>query len=297
MKKGVLLLVFACAALGAKACDVCGCSVGGPYFGVLPQYHRNVAGLRWYDSRFDTQHPYSHHDAPDFSQDRFRTLELWGRLYPMPRLQVLGALPLHFLQSEAAGDLTRSTGLGDATLLATYALVNDIRCGAWRHQWQLGGGLKLPTGRFQPSYTDDPGLQRGTGSWDWLAATTYTLRFKKFGLNADATYRLSGKSPDEYRYGNRLSAGARLFYWKEWKKGPALLPNAGVLYETAQKDHHEGELLDYTGGDCLMATAGLDIYLKGLTLGATLKLPVSQHLAEGYTQARERLVLHLAWMF
>ncbi|MCC7506596.1 MAG: hypothetical protein IT259_14930 [Saprospiraceae bacterium] len=297
MKNLFLLLVFLFFQAHTFACDVCGCSVGGPYFGVLPQYHRNVIGLRGYDSRFDIEHPYTHHGEPGFSNDRFRSLELWGRFNPFARVQVLAAVPFHFLESQA-GDVTeRSTGFGDVSLLATYAVVNNIRCGAWRHQLQLGGGAKLPTGRFNPAYTDEPGLQRGTGGWDALLSGIYTLRFRQVGLNTDATFRYTGKSPDHYQFGNRFSAGARLFYWKEWNKGLAILPNGGVLYERSEKDYHQGELLDYTGGDCLLATAGLDVYFQGITLGATVKAPVSQHLAGGYTRAHERFVVNLAWMF
>lgn len=297
MKNIIFLLVFWAFAADVFACDVCGCSVGGPYFGILPQYHRNVVGLRWYDSRIDSEHPFVHQGESGFTSDRFRSLELWGRVNPLPRVQVLATMPYHFLESTSGEVSTRSSGPGDATLLATYALVNDVRCGNWRHQWQLGGGVKFPTGRFRSAYTDEPGLQRGTGSWDWLATTIYTLRFRQLGLNTDATYRYMGKSPSYYRYGNRFTSGVRLFYWKEWKNGPTLLPNAGVLYETAGKDVHLGDVLDYTGGDCLLATAGMDIYFKGITVGATVKIPVYEHLAEGYSDAGGRLVVHAAWLF
>ena len=47
----------------------------------------------------------------------------------------------------------------------------------------------------------------------------------------------------------------------------------------------------------LLATAGMDIYFKGITVGATVKIPVYEHLAEGYSDAGGRLVVHAAWLF
>lgn len=293
MKSLLSLLVLVSLPLLSRACDVCGCSVGGPYFGILPQHHRYVLGLRGYASRFDNTHP----DEVFITHDRFRSLELWGRAYPLPRLQLLGTLPYHFLESQENEQVERADGIGDATVLATYSLIHDVRCGAWRHQWQLGGGVKAPTGKYYRDRTDQPGLQLGTGTWDLLASSTYTIRHNRWGANADATYRFNGEAANGYRFGNRLTTGARLFYWKEWKSGVALLPNAGLLWEQAEKDHHGRQLLPYTGGNCLLATLGVDLYFNHLTIGATLKTPLSQRLAEGYAQSGERVVVNLAWMF
>lgn len=85
MKNIIFLLVFWAFAADVFACDVCGCSVGGPYFGILPQYHRNVVGLRWYDSRIDSEHPFVHQGESGFTSDRFRSLE--RRVNPLPRVQ------------------------------------------------------------------------------------------------------------------------------------------------------------------------------------------------------------------
>lgn len=297
MKKLLLLCLLSAAATIASACDVCGCSVGGPYFGILPQYHRHAAGLRWYDSRMETRHPESHHSATGVARDRFRSLELWGRWRPVARVQVLAAMPWHFLESNEDGQVSRENGPGDATLLATYALIDNVQCGAWRHQWQAGGGVKLPTGRFDAARSDRPTLQRGSGSWDWLATSIYTLRYRRLGLNTDVTYRRSGENEAGYRYGDRLSAGARLFFWQEWGGGFAVLPNAGVLVETAGKDSDRGEVAQYTGGDCLLATFGADFYRKNISLGATVQLPAAQNLAEGQVKAQPRVVVNLAWLF
>lgn len=297
MKKFLFLGLLCCAVSIARACDVCGCSVGGPYFGILPQYHRHAAGLRWYDSRLETRHPESHHGEASLAREHFRSLELWGRWRPLARVQVLVALPWHFLESSAGGQVDRENGLGDATLLATYTLIDNARCGAWRHQWQVGGGVKLPTGQYDPALADQPTLQRGSGSWDWLATSIYTLRYGRLGLNADVTYRLAGENTAGYRYGDRLNAGARLFFWQEWKSGFAVLPNAGVLLETAGKDADRGELAPLTGGECLMATVGADFYKKTFSLGATLQVPAAQNLAGGQVEAKARVVASLAWLF
>ncbi|MBP8240682.1 MAG: hypothetical protein KAX50_12000 [Saprospiraceae bacterium] len=39
------------------ACDVCGCAVGGNYLGILPQFRRHFAGVRFQYRTFDSEHP------------------------------------------------------------------------------------------------------------------------------------------------------------------------------------------------------------------------------------------------
>ncbi|MEO0333200.1 MAG: hypothetical protein AAF223_16195, partial [Bacteroidota bacterium] len=39
----------------SHACDVCGCSLGSNYFGILPQFDKHFVGVRWHHSSFFAQ--------------------------------------------------------------------------------------------------------------------------------------------------------------------------------------------------------------------------------------------------
>jgi hypothetical protein len=58
------------------------------------------------------------------------------------------------------------------------------------HTWQVGGGVKLPTGKYNTNNNGsvNPSFQLGTGSWDYLLATEYIVRRKQFGLNTMLNY-------------------------------------------------------------------------------------------------------------
>ena len=176
-----------------------------------------------------------------------------------------------------------------------YLALDRSTDAGWRQQLQAGGGVKFPTGYYNRRI-DHPTLQTGTGSWDALLNAIYTLRYNRFGLNTDAMFRLSGENASGYKAGNRFSGGLRFFYWKDWKN-LTLLPNAGIVYETAGKDSDHGARLDLTGGQCTLAALGTDVYWKNWSVGLTWKAPLAQDLAEGRVQARDRWVLNLSRNF
>ncbi|MDX1912152.1 MAG: hypothetical protein SFV22_11725 [Saprospiraceae bacterium] len=79
----------------ASACDVCGCSIGGNYFGILPQFHRNFAGFRWAQQSFRSAHlPADARHGRFDSEEHFQTADLLapfaGAQFPYPFYQDLG---------------------------------------------------------------------------------------------------------------------------------------------------------------------------------------------------------------
>ncbi len=87
-----LFLTVALLAFGsvASACDVCGCSIGGNYFGILPQFHRHFVGIRHSEQSFRSAHSLNAARSGNFDSDEdFRTVDVLGRFYPIRRLQML----------------------------------------------------------------------------------------------------------------------------------------------------------------------------------------------------------------
>ena len=303
MKKYVISGLLAFLSLPLLACDLCGCSNGGSFFGILPQGHRGFLGIRYRYNTFN-----SHLGSLNLSsREQFRTAELWGRFYPARRVQVMAFVPYQFSQQTLlkTGQITPLQGLSDATVLAHYNLINtfmdDSIVHTINHNLLVGGGVKLPTGRFrydENSLLDvaNPNFQLGTGSTDWIGNLIYTARYKNWGMNADMSYRMTTTNPNGYRFGNRLNSSASLFYLTSLGSR-SIMPNAGVFVEQAGHDIRDGVMNKQTGGYAAYLNLGTEVYLDKLSLGVSYRRPVSQYLSEGELQANAQLTTHVTFLF
>lgn len=290
-------------ALSASACEVCGCANAGSYFGIMPQVGRSFVGVRYRTASFD-----SHLSNPMLqTREQFQSVELWGRFYPLKRIQLMAFVPYFFNhQTEVKTGVNRRLNtLGDASVVANYNLFNTFWDSTYhgniQHSLLVGGGVKLPTGRYEydiAGLTDvaNPNFQPGTGSTDWFVTALYSMRFGAWGWNTDLTYRYNGLNPNRYRFGNRVTANTLLFYNKELQK-LTLMPHAGFYTEIAEKDFNRKERVERTGGYISTANVGLDVFLQRFTVGATYQQPIAQNLAVGEIRASARLTTHITFMF
>lgn len=283
------------AMLPALACDVCGCAVGGNYFGILPQFRRHFVGVRYQYRSFQSEHPALFgHEAGAPSQEYFHTVEVWGRWTLRRNLQVFGFLPYnHYLRQENGQTLPASS-FGDASLIANWVVFNtgDSAKLNWKHALQLGGGIKVPTGNSYKTASDGTRLphsmQPGTGSWDFPLHIVYVARYKRHGMAAEVNYRAQTRNAEGYHFGNRLGASMRVFHWRQVRRN-AFLPSAGLIWEHATADRSYGSPQDLTGGHSLWATAGVDVFLSRVSLALLYQHPLSHHLGSGYIEPRPRV--------
>lgn len=285
-------------ALPGMACDICGCGNGSSFFGILPQSHRGFVGLRYGYKSYS-----SHLSSVNLrSEETFQKAELWGRFYPVRKLQVLAFVP-YFVNRQTllkTGDQTTLSGLGDASVLVNYNLLNTLMDSTTHqidHSLLLGGGVKLPTGRYRYdplSETDvaNANFQLGTGSVDVMLNAVYTVRYRQWGINTDATYKLNGTNSNRYQFGNRTMVNTSLLYFGRIG-GVTLVPNAGVTYENARRDREQGVINTRTGGYTTFATAGAESYFGNVSMGLNYQKPVVQNLSNGELRANSRLNFHV----
>lgn len=301
MKK-ILLLAAACwlSWQSALACDVCGCSIGGQYIGILPQFYSHMAGLRYQYRSFVTNHPASllENHGPERSEEYFHTTELWGRAQLSKRWQAFFFAPYHVFRQTGFG--TKVAAIGDLQLTANYVLLNTAdSANAVKQTLLVGGGIKIPTGRYQQLQDNErlnPNLQAGTGSWDFQLNASYTLRYGKVGFNSEATLRFNTVNANDYRFGNRVNAAAKVFYWQQGRR-LGWLPYAGLAAELAALDTDAGERLSLTGGQLWLGEAGLDLYYQRFSIGAAMQIPVFQDLADGLVDSGNRFSARLSVFF
>jgi len=296
MRKLIFSAAVCCAINAAVSCT-CGSFAGGSYYGIMPQYHKNVAGLRWFHRSFESV-PID--ESERTSSEIFNTVEAWGRFYPVKRIQLLAFIPFNFNATDD-GSKQSVSGFGDISLSANYTVVNtsDSCERKWRHLLLAGAGIKLPAGRYKVKDDNgdiNPYLQPGTGSVDFTFYSVYSIRFKKFGMQADAEYRSNTKNKQGYKFGNTFTGSAKLFYWQAAGK-LIFLPNAGISFLSAMKDDEFGFELSNTGGNELLATFGLDVYFRRFMTGFTYKHPAYQNLAEGTVSTRNKWLANVAYLF
>jgi outer membrane putative beta-barrel porin/alpha-amylase len=182
-------------------------------------------------------------------------------------------------------------GFGDILTSVQYAVL--------RSSSQLltaRAGLKLPTGEFRlisgfDQTINDPTLQPGTGSWDFVTGADYT-RFNLLGLDwtASASYQANTTNDLQYRFGDdaigSISASRTL---------------AGRLGGSLQvKGWHKGRstFLDRpvpsTGATIVYLTPGLRFAAPAaMSAYAFLQVPVYRYVNEA--QLTPRLAFFVGW--
>jgi hypothetical protein len=290
----IAVALLACVPV-ASACDVCGCSVGGNYLGILPQFRRHFVGFRWSEQSFQSAHSQSAAEAGRYdSEESFRTMDLFGRFYPTRRIQLFAAVPYHDFRRWEKNALTHTQGIGDVSVMAGYILLDtgDSLRRKWRHSLTLNGGVKLPTGNYKMTDAEGeplhPNLQPGSGTTDFLLSVMYTLRRGDWSFTADALGRLNTTNRENnYRFGNRVTGSVKAYYWIDAGRF-TLLPNAGVFADAAQDNEGDSDFTEGTGGAIAYATFGLDTYFGHFSLGFNFQQPVWQNLGGGKVQSQGR---------
>lgn len=283
------------------SCDLCGCSNSNSFFGLMPASNRGFLGVRYRTTSFDS-HIGSSYLA---SHELFQSTELWGRFYPVKNIQVLGFLPYNMHSQQTSTQKFHITGLGDPSFLIQYNLINTLLDTTYRelnHNLLVGGGLKLPLGQFRydaanPSEVANANFQLGTGSFDYTIQSTYGIRYQAWGMNIDGQVKLSGTNSEEYKFGDRISGAATLFY--AYGKGHriTLMPYINMYAEYSSHDKSQGLINTRTGGSMSLAGLGIECTSRQLMFGTTIQTPIIQQLSGGEIKANNRISAHFTILF
>ena len=305
MKRKISLLVaFTVFSISLFACDICGCGAGTNYLGVLPQFNRNLAGLRFQYSNF--LHPSSNVNTNDATsqvlEDRFYRTEAWLRYYPADRWQLFATVPYSINERLETQRTTEISGIGDINLNLNYTLVDfgDSIKTDWKNLLLIGGGTSLPTGKYQQR--DETKLmlpaafQVGTGIYTFNLHLIHTLRYRTWGLNTNLRYTFKGENELSYDYGNQFTGAMALFYWGETKKF-AYLPSIGIAVDDFEQDYQYDVLKEYTGGTVASLTAGLDLYLGRFLVNMFAQLPFHKDIPLAQPSTQTNLGVGVAYFF
>lgn len=296
-----LSFIFLFVAHVTLACDICGCANSGSYFGLLPQSHKSLVGVRYQRLNFVT-----HPDSKVLrTEENFNVSEIYGRFFPFKRVQVMAFIPYRIDRQVTSGNVKKQNGLGDVTVLANYNVLNTLmdkdNSGSFTHTLLVGGGIKVPTGKFKfdennPLQVANANFQLGTGSTDFILNAFYTVNKGDWGLATNVSRKFNTTNSQDYKFGNQLFGTVDLY--RSFRIGSiSLTPSLGIYAEKADHGTQHGKVLDLTGGSLLNGTAGLTLFSNRWTAGVNVQKPLAQNSSSGHVVTKERVLIQLGFLF
>lgn len=306
--KRIILIFIVSITIGIPviACDVCGSGTGTSYMGLLPEFKKRFIGLRYQHSSLLNHLGAGGNPTYLTATERFNSAELWGAINIGKKIRVSAFIPYHFISRENHEGKSATNGIGDITAVGFYQVLNKQKERSkttWTHSLWLGGGVKLPTGKYNP---EDKNIQQagvntfqlGTGSTDLSLHAMYDVSVNKVGLNVNAGYKINTANKYEYRYGNKLTINSLFYYKVNQGKAISITPNAGILLETASKDWKTKDIQVWeTGGYSINGTIGTELNFGRFSVGANFQVPLAQKLGEGKVEAKNRGMAHISFSF
>lgn len=311
-KIGYFLAILSLTMMGpiAMACDICGCGVGSYYLGILPDFNKRFAGLRYQHKLLTTHLGPTGNRTPITSDETYESLELWGAWNFGSRWRVMAIVPYNFNTRNipGAGEVGYKDGIGDVAIMGSYKVFEQVATtGSSKllvHSLWAGLGIKTPTGRYDNSERSDAAqdspnnFQLGTASTDFMLNLAYDIRLMDLGLNANLSYKINTENKYEYRYGNKFTANTLVYYKFNIQNKVRIAPNVGVMYETQTKDVVFNRYdVAQSGGNSLTGIAGIEFNAGRIAFGGNYQTPFSQNLAGGRVKAGERWLAHVSFSF
>ncbi|SEM04059.1 hypothetical protein SAMN05216436_101234 [bacterium A37T11] len=311
MKKLIILsILLSSGTFRLLACDICGCGVGSYYIGILPDFSKRFLGIRYRYSSLQTHLGVNGERTAITADEDYHIAELWGAWNLGSRFRVMAVLPYNINHREVAGAGTTGdkNGVGDVALMGYFKLFEGVHSTAsnrlFVHSLWIGAGVKLPSGTYDNSErsaenADSPNnFQLGTGSTDVTFNVAYDARLMDVGMNVNMLYKVNTNNKYDYRYGNKWTGNALLYYKFLIKQKLRIAPNAGVMVESAVQDREYHTFsVSQSGGHVTSGVFGAEIGLGRFSAGINYQKPISQSLAGGRVNAGSRLMTHVSVAF
>jgi hypothetical protein len=293
--KRIFMLALALAGVCSTtlACDICGYGVANYNPFLFPHLSRSYISLS-YQHRLYYVH---NEDDGTMSREYYNAFTLSAQYAVTKKLQLIALLPYQVNKLNSTTANQSLNGLGDATVVANYK-VWDKQFGLVRHTVMGGVGVKLPTGEYKAvknGSLDDQNFQLGTGSTDYLANASYRIGYRKWIVNAAASYKYNNTNKGGYRYGDMLTTGASIIYRKDWD-GFSVAPYVQVSNDHQLQDADNHIIQDHSGGHVLYTGGGVDMNTRRVAFGLNYQCAANQNLAEGHIRVKPKLSAHLSFV-
>lgn len=281
---------------GQSCCNAGGLSSCGST-GLLTSLRNNSVGLRLMAVPFETSTT-----SEDGYQDQFYVAEVSGRYQVSPRIRVSLQQPYRWNLRQQSSDDELLHGLADTRITGSYTLLdNKAMSDNSLIYWELGAGIKLPTGKYDQGiyYRDLPGnLNLGMGNLGYLLQSNLVFFHKKMGVAHTASTQLNGKSRDDYHFGHQLTSALTVFREIALSEEIKLTPFAGASVEVFGKNHlPSGNFAEGSGGHGWFGLIGLNAGFGNFQVGALTSRPFQQNYSQRAIVAKQRYSLEFTYFF
>ncbi|MTI22768.1 hypothetical protein E1176_17180 [Fulvivirga sp. RKSG066] len=302
MRKFIILIICLASSSQAFACDVCGGKLGGLNLGLAPSFNGHFIGFKYSQAHFNAFVDYgSQYLENESSDDVYYRMDLIGRVTISKRWQLNVILPYLYNEMDGSHQNVTLSGVGDPMFLVYHQVLNkQSNTGYIGHNLLFGGGLKLPLGDFEnldQGEIINRNFQLGSGSFDYLLTSNYSISYKKLGLNIEGAYKYNTGNKDDYRFGNQVNASGNIYYTIN-ASGFSLLPFFGGYFEAAGKHQDNAIEVANTGGQAWFASLGTEVYAGNFTLSTQYQIPISQdYNVDQFSsiEAGSRYALSILW--
>ncbi|GHN02658.1 hypothetical protein WSM22_41470 [Cytophagales bacterium WSM2-2] len=288
--------------MSAAACPFCGCGNSNFQIGILPNYTKAFAGVRYTYSQFKS----SSADGSQFSRDYFHSVELWGG-YQFGKVQMMTFIPYITTHKVSDDGVVDTKGVGDIVFLTNYKMLTLRHVNPETHRTisnnlYLGGGIKFNSGQSDvdvsnPSFSvGDFSSMPGTGSTDYLINATHNLLSGNNGIVTNVTYRFNSANSQQYKFGNTVYLNIACFH--SWNAGLFIIrPSFGLNFVNNNSNRYQGQEIIGSRGYVLSGLAGLNVQRGKIGFSGNGFLPVSQDLFNGQTHFQSRGSFALLFLF
>ncbi len=298
-----LTILFLCISMNTFGCEICGCGNSNFQIGLLPNFQKGFAGLRYSFSEFNSS---LRSDATQFSNDYIKSIELWGG-YNFKKWQLMAFVPYLSTKKESDDGSITSSGLGDAMVLANYKILSKTFLSknektSLRNELLIGGGIKLPSGANQVDVNSsdfnigDFNSQAGTGSVDYILNSTHNFSWNKSGIITNAAYRINTANKQEYQFGNRTYLSSS-YYYTFAQSSIKIIPSIGINYQSNSINSFAGNNVDDSQGHILNSTVGINLVRKKVGVNLLAFIPTSQNLYDNQTKLQKRVLFGVTYSF
>ena len=287
-----------------QECDLCSCAASGGNAGFGTLGNTNFIGLRFNQQNFESINGIFYNSPR--SNEYISSIQIWGQIPIYKNWSINVSLPYNQLTRESVEATEKLQGIGDASIINWYKIIilkkapqegeyyNNQKIPT-NHSFQIGLGIKLPTGEYQERFANNfnPGFQVGTGSVDGIFAFKYNYNGTALGINTGVTYFLKGTNPNEFKFGNQTNINTNIYKVLGKEKKLQYIPFMGASADFNKNTIQYNEELANTDGHIVNGVLGTEIVYKKFILGANYATPIYQDLFDGFVESKGNIQVYL----
>ena len=295
MKQYLILSLFVFLYNYSFACDVCGASNSIAGFGSYANGNRTNIGLNYQFKTYHSYHPALFYGPGTNSNELFQRFDLKSQIRLSRRFQLLVDLPLTINRQNEEGSVNVITGLADATIGASYFIINKKDSASnLTFRWNMGAGLKMPTGRYTEHDSSNFMLFGGTGSWDTYFSNLLYLQKNKWVFVSESSFYLRTQNKFGYQAGNTFTT--TLLANRNIKSFGIFTGLQYVFVGTAQENR---KIIDDspTTGTIFSNLWGVTWHKKNWMIQGSYHIPLYQSLGNGNTKQKQAFSVSLYYFF